>query len=290
MKQKLLVISSDNRNIRPLPLEFLKYNELSFFINSYYCLKYNYQFKYYKMNDLKKYNNQLISSYCSKSKLTKSSSWTKLLVILNQLNTNCDYLIYLDSDCFFNNFNEDIKKYITKMKKLNKKGLFFNDEPWNCDLPNCGFFILKNCDYNKKLLKDWWNSFSIYNHIHPYEQSTFHKFWKKNYKNCKNEIILINSSLQIDKVKNKLLLHITSDKDKLRKKIMLENIKINTFFSINLLSKFISKNKINIDPKLIDHKINGKTTLLDKIAIKINCFIQLNLINLLKKLKSLKVY
>ena len=294
MTNKILIITCDNRAIKLNTINNLEYNDLSFYINSSYCHKHGYEFKYFRMIDLEK-KQQLskkdsISSYSTKSKLTKSPSWTKLLVIYQNFSKKNDYIIYLDTDCIFNNHKIDIKNYIERMEQKKKIGLVFNDGPWDKKLPNCGFIILKNCEFNKRLIKKWWNSFSLYNHVHPYEQKIFQKLWSKNYMGILNKFFLENISLQGKISKDKILAHITSERSRHRKKYMRNFIVKNLKFHNKIFNNFILNNQRRFCPSIAEEKINRKINFFDLIIIKIHRKITLNILYYLKKIKKLKFF
>ena len=294
MTKKILIISSDNRNIKSDTFNNLKYHELSFFINSYYCQKNNYDFKYFKINDIntKKtlLNSETVSSYNTVSKLTKSASWTKLIIIYEQFLKKYKYIIYLDSDCFFYNLNEKIDSYINEIEKKQKIGLFFNDEPWNKSLPNCGFMIFRNCEWNKKLIRNWWNLFTLYNHNHPYEQRVFHKIWLDNKEKIRDKYILKKISLQKISAQNTLALHVTSNYRKKRILIMRRFVKKNLCFNKIDYNKYLKKNRKYFDPSKGENKINRKISLLDKVIIELHNIITLNFIFFVKKLRNIKLH
>lgn len=289
MRNKVSIITSDNRAIKQNSFNNLKYNDLSFYINSAYCLNQGYQFSYFRMIDLKKNQNHskkdTISSYCTKSKLTKSPSWTKLLVIYQNFLKKNDYVVYLDSDCFFNNHKISIQAIIEKLEQTKKIGLFFNDGPWNKDLPNCGFMILKNSEFNRQLLKKWWNAFSLYSHVHPYEQKVFQKMWSKNYRDIQNKFILKKTSLQ-ESGSNKFLKHITSNQNNLREIKMKNFIIKNLKFYKSSFNKFMLKNQKNFNPLTAENAINRKVNFFDRLIIKFHQHMTLNIIFYIKKIKG----
>jgi hypothetical protein len=240
------------------------------------------------MIDLKKNKNHskkdTISSYSTKSKLTKSPPWTKLLVIYENFLKKIDYIIYLDSDCFFNNHKINIKAIIKKLELKKKFGLFFNDGPWYKNLPNSGFMILKNCEFNKQLLREWWNAFTLHNHVHPYEQKIFQKMWSRNYQDIQNKFILEKTSLQ-QRGSKKILIHITANQNNLRVIKMKSFIFKNLKFRKSTFKKFILKNQKNFYPRIAEHKINKKINYYDELIINLHKYITLNIIFFIKKLK-----
>jgi hypothetical protein len=295
MNDKIIVITSDNREIiLDKKLKEFKYYEFSFIINSVYCYKKKINFKYLKIKDI--YSNiffnskDTISSYSSIAKNTRSASWTKLLCIYSYLKKNYDYIIYMDSDCIFYNQKLSLNKLISKIKKEKKLGLLYSDKPWNCNLPNAGFMILRNSKYTKKLIKFWWNSKDYLNsHKHPYEQKKLHEFWASNTLNIKKNIIFIKKNISSIKTNKNLIYHITSNyknRENIFKKFIKEK-KIN----INYERKKIQKNIKIFDPKNKDIIMNNKkNNLQDYFIILLNSYILLPTLLTLKKFKNLMNY
>jgi hypothetical protein len=285
---KIVIITSDNRK-----LNFNKKNnyfELCALINFNYAIKNKSDFFYVRINDdlnLNKFNSakEQLSGYARSVFSWKAVPWTKLLAIYYFLIKKYKYIIYVDSDCIFNNNKIKINKII---KVLNKKNiLFYSDKPWNSNLPNSGFLLIKNNLFTKIFIKKWWNTFSFKNFFHPYEQYWLQKFWSNNLKFVLNKFILLPDEICRLKKKDQYIFHITGDqKNYNRIRFLSKYIKKNTI-NINFLKKKIMKNYIQINPHEIDQLISKrKLFFFDKIITYFSYFYLLikKFIYLIKKI------
>lgn len=271
--KKIVIVTSDNRTPK---FEDKKNNflESCALINFKYAIKNKCDFYFVKIKD--DFENKFLTkkdglaSYSRIARSCKAASWTKLLVIYNFLKKKYKYIIYLDSDCIFNNQKEPIGKLIDSLK--NKKMLFFSDRPWKPNLPNCGFILIKNNSFNKNFIKKWWQTFSKKNLKHPYEQYWLQKFWlensnfiNKNFELIPNEICRLNNEKQY-------IFHMTSDFSKSRDSFFSNYIHQNKL-NINFLKKKIKLKIINFSPKIEDKKIAKRLlTYVDYTIIYITLF------------------
>ena len=83
------------------------------------------------------------------------AAWSKLLSTYRALSMGYDYIVYIDSDCIFKDFNKTLDHYIDPHK--DKNIIFLNSRPWYYDLPCTGFYICKVCDETKEMVKEWYN-------------------------------------------------------------------------------------------------------------------------------------
>jgi hypothetical protein len=140
---------SDNRNLDRL---FIKanYNSLVASINYEYCKKHNYNFLYYKPYLV---NKDEIKLFNCKNPITNNlryAAWSKLLSTTLALQMDYDYVVYIDSDCIFKDFNHSIENFIQSYS--NKDIIFFNNKPWGDNMPCSGFYICKVNEYTKKFI------------------------------------------------------------------------------------------------------------------------------------------
>lgn len=208
---KIVALTSDNRK-----LNFnkkLRYIEYCALINKSYFLNYNIDFFFVKIDDTLNSNlvpkKDCISGYARGALSPKAASWTKLLAIYDFFSSKYDYILYLDSDCIVN--NHKIKPNLLIKNLQNKQALFYSDRPWNKKLPNCGLMLMRNSNYNKIFIRNWWNTFSKKNLSHPYEQYWFQNFWKKNKKEVKKNFKLLNENICRLESDKQFIFHITSD-------------------------------------------------------------------------------
>ena len=233
-----LVIMVDSRRLNNFnDLDKANYNELSCIINSSYCFKHNYAFKYLRINSY--LNNWFdsgngINSYSYHHKETRSSSWCKLLAIAQEMNLKYDYIIYIDSDCIFKNHNIKLDSYIEKLKISKKEILMFADKPYHNDLPTAGFIIIKNNKEALKVINSWWNNKSNFGYKHPFEQHSLQDFYNKKNINITSKILLLNEWQFKLESKDQFLIHLNSEDDYLR---------------IPFFKYFVKHNKILHNPK-----------------------------------------
>ena len=173
---KICVFMSDNRPLSS-NLENAEYNSYVAAINSEYCKKYKYDFLYYQPY---LYNKEPLSIHnCIDPNTgdTRHASWSKLLSTQKALELDYDYVVYIDSDCIFKNFNIPLEKYINQYPE--KDLIFFSNKPWSEDEPCAGFFICKVSDSSKEIVKNWYN-YSVPNHnkYHMYEQNALWETYK----------------------------------------------------------------------------------------------------------------
>jgi lipopolysaccharide biosynthesis glycosyltransferase len=152
LKEKILVIMIDNRKLSQ------EYDPQSFWsnsalINKKYCDKFGYDFKYispyYKTN-----TNDLYSCIDINTHELRHSSWSKIPVVINMLDKKYEYIVYIDSDCIFKNFDISIEEKIQQYKDSSR--IFQSNYPWHPELPCAGFFILKNILENVTFLNKWY--------------------------------------------------------------------------------------------------------------------------------------
>ncbi len=153
-KPKILVLMSDNR---PLSPDLNKHNNfMSFvaYINKQYCAKYGYDFKYvipyYKID-----NGNLLSCIDVNTRQLRHSSYSKIAAVRANIE-KYDYVVYIDSDCCFKNFDKSVEQIISKY--ANDNVIFQSNIPYNSDLPCAGFFIIKSTVENIAFLDRWYKT------------------------------------------------------------------------------------------------------------------------------------
>jgi hypothetical protein len=215
INNNILVIMSDNRDIVN-NLNECNYNTLCALINYNYCKKNNYDFKYYRPNNSGDFS---LNNCHSPSGNLRHSSWAKLLSTIKAMldYKQYDYIVYIDSDCIFNNINLKIDEYYSNFKiinggDINKANiLFLNDKPWYFNSPCAGYYILKNNNESFSFIKNWYSldgdGINMCDINHPYEQWALYTMF-----NLTNpeEYLLIDDIMFIDEDKNQFLRHISS--------------------------------------------------------------------------------
>jgi len=152
---KILVFMSDNRPIDS-NIHTANYNSLVAYINKAYCNKHGYDFvyiqPYYKNPEL------LTLDVCKDSNgKFRHASWAKLLATQHCYNTmSYDYVVYIDSDCIFKNFDISLESVITNPIYKDINIIYASNLPWH-QLPCAGFFIMKVNNETKKFIESWYN-------------------------------------------------------------------------------------------------------------------------------------
>jgi len=165
---KILVFMSDNR--KPIGEIYYSYTAS---INFEYCKKHGYDFKYY----VPYYKDQTPTLYNCVDPNTsepRHAAWSKLLSAKLALTLKYDYVVYIDSDCIFRDFNISLEKFIEQNQ--GSDFIFTNDQPHNPYKPNSGFFVSKVNERTLKNIHDWFHySLPEHNNQHAYEQDAL---WK----------------------------------------------------------------------------------------------------------------
>lgn len=165
---RILVFMSDNRTLEKEMVN-ANYNSLVAAINSDYCKKHNYDFVYYRPYLDNKEIITLHNCIDPHTKTLRHAAWAKLLITQFALELNYDYVVYIDSDCIFKDFNQKLEPLIHSFS--DKDVIFFNNKPWGDHIPCAGFYIAKVCDYSKHFFMDWYNvNVPRYNKNHAWEQ------------------------------------------------------------------------------------------------------------------------
>ena len=255
---KIAIITSDNRDLK-FNNKKNTYVELSALINLNYAIKNRCDFFFFKIID--DFNNkylekkEALTSYSTLARSCKTASWVKLLTIYSTLSLKYEYIIYLDSDCIFNNQKITLNQIIRLLKK--KQMLFYSDKPWNMNLPNCGFILIRNSYFNKNFIKKWWKTFSFKNLTHPYEQFWLQRFWLNNQEFVKKKFLLLPDEICRLKDKKQFIFHMTSDFAKNRDYFFNNYMHINKL-NISFLKKKIRSKIIFFKPKTIDAQISKR--------------------------------
>ena len=255
---KIAIITSDNRDLK-FDNKKNTYVELCALININYAIKNRCDFFFFKIEDdfnikyLEK--KETLTSYSTLAYSCKAASWVKLLTIYSILLLKYKYIIYLDSDCIFNNQKIGVNQIIGLLKK--KQMLFYSDKPWNINLPNCGFILIRNSYFNKNFIKEWWKKFSFKNLAHPYEQFWLQKFWLNSQEFVKKNFVLLPDEICRLKNDKQFIFHMTSDFANSRGYFFKDYIYKNKL-NINILKKKIKSKIVFFKPKKIDAQISKR--------------------------------
>jgi SAM-dependent methyltransferase len=119
----------------------LAYGEFTEKINSAYCEKNGYTY-YVETNE------DLIKNKCE----GRSYHWYKSFLVQDILekNPNCDYVLFLDMDAVFVNWNRRIEDFITSEFSI------LITEDYGPSIANTGVILFKNDQFTKDFLTKWW--------------------------------------------------------------------------------------------------------------------------------------
>lgn len=182
LRPRIGVFMSDNRALQP-ELDKSTYHSQVAVINYAYCMKHNYDFIYYRPYLDSNESYSLYNCIDPHTKETRHASWSKLLSFVDIFKQSYDYIVYIDSDCIFKDFNKRIEEFCPNM--FTHDIVFLNNLPWNEDKPCAGFFICKKSAIARSYVVDWYNvNIPEKNKVHAYEQDalwTLYTSWKSCY-------------------------------------------------------------------------------------------------------------
>jgi hypothetical protein len=151
---RILVFMSDNRKLNKDP-ETTQYHSLVAYINKAYCNVHGYDFLYIRPYYKYPEENNL---YVCRDRIgnLRHVSWAKLLVAQHCNTLGYDYIVYIDSDCIFKNFNISLESIINDTAHHGVNIIYASNLPWH-KLPCAGFFIVKVNDETKRFIENWYN-------------------------------------------------------------------------------------------------------------------------------------
>jgi hypothetical protein len=171
---RILVFQSDNRLLTRNQND---YHSLSAVINYQYCQKHGYDYIYYRPYLDDPTSSSIYTCLDSNHEL-RHSTWAKLFSTDLALDQEYDYVVYMDTDCIFKDFDQKIETFVLAYPE--KDILFLNDKPWRRDRPNGGFYVLKVNSYTKRFAKDWYlYSIPERNRVHPFDQAALWMIYMK---------------------------------------------------------------------------------------------------------------
>lgn len=167
-KYKIIICMSYTDNIS----SYSKYTE---YINKKYAEKHGYDFI--------KFNYELKD---------RAQQWCKVKAINHLLENNTnkyDYIFWIDSDAFFNNFNQTLDSIINK---YNNKDIIICDDYPNSGIKNTintGTMFIKFSEWNKEFCKKWFNYTGEYL-TSPYHEQSVLDYYINHVDNFKNHVIV----------------------------------------------------------------------------------------------------
>jgi|TARA_B110000114_G_scaffold178949_1_gene212685 hypothetical protein len=121
-----------------------------------YAEKYDYVFENVKM-----------------PKMDRPYAWSKINILLDEIQkNNFEYLLWVDADSYFNNYEKNISEIIDEKKEIYMvkhycevhKGTKFKNTKLTILRINSGVMLLKSSDYNYNFLTKVWNNKKFINH------------------------------------------------------------------------------------------------------------------------------
>lgn len=210
---EILVFMSDNRRLTN-NYDSPNYNSLAAAINKEYCAKHNYGFIYYRpyLND--KDTEEINNCVDPTTRKPRHAAWSKLLSAQMALEKNYAYVVFIDSDCIFKDFDKSIQQFIGP--HMGKQITFLNNKPYDHDKVCSGFFICKNTPEVKEFIREWFNYQKPGDNTKkPYEQFAIHKMLYEDKHPFSSNIGMIDSMF-LREENNQFMRHVCSKDNKKR--------------------------------------------------------------------------
>ena len=169
---RILVFMSDNRPLAPT-LKAADYNSMAAVINKEYSKRHGYDFIYYRpyLNE----NTCSLYNCIDSNNVLRHAAWSKLLSTSRALLEPYDYVVYIDSDCIFKDFEHKIESFIGEADVL-----ITDDKPYRKTKPCSGFYICRVNEMARQFMKDWYAANIPKKNIeHPWEQAALDTLCKR---------------------------------------------------------------------------------------------------------------
>jgi hypothetical protein len=194
---RILVFMSDNRKLFPT-LAGADYNSLAAVINKEYCKRHGYDFIYYRPH-LPENTHSLFNCKEPVTGDLRHASWSKLLSTSRALQEPYEYVVYIDSDCIFKDFDHKIENFLTEADIL-----IASDFPYRKTFPCAGMYICKVNDRVREFIAEWYSvSIPSKNIEHPWEQKALDTIFKR------PGISMFNTGNFFNEVEGQPLRHVT---------------------------------------------------------------------------------
>jgi hypothetical protein len=103
-----------------------------------------------------------------------------------------DYVLWIDADAYFNNFDERIEKYfLANDEQLKKDFIISDDKPYGNGRVNSGVFLVKNTEWSRNFLQKIWHNAGDYLKKNFYEQSVIGDYYNKNLLESQKHILIL---------------------------------------------------------------------------------------------------
>jgi hypothetical protein len=124
----------------------------------------------------------------------RDERWNKVKILLDALNPETgwgrqlEYILWLDSDLIFLDIGMKIEEIMENYKSYDI--LFSADPQLENGVVNSGLFIVKNNEWSRQFLHDWWYS---YDRILGMDQHIFSKLWESGQPDIANHIKILRT-------------------------------------------------------------------------------------------------
>lgn len=159
----------------------LDYGAYSMAVNSFYSEFNNYGMRLLTPEDGARYE-------------PRDERWNKVKILLDALDPktgwgrHLEYILWLDSDLIFLDLGMKIEEVIEAYKSYDI--LFSADPQIENGVVNSGLFIVKNNEWSRQFLHDWWHS---YDRILGMDQHIFSKLWEDGQPDIANHIKILRT-------------------------------------------------------------------------------------------------
>jgi hypothetical protein len=237
---KIAVFMSDNRPLNSNK-ETCQYNSLAAYINSIYCIAHKYDFYYLQpyVSGGSTESTDPDVYVCSdpNTNMKRHASWAKLLsaLLLCRANNKYDYIVCIDSDCVFLNFQRRIESLIHEHPE--KDLIIANNSPYHPHLPCCAFFICKNTEWMQVFLERWYtyknpsSDSNEWKHVLHLARKTYETplfsidtYWEQDTMwllfqdpEIASHIQLMSETIMYDENADQYLIHISHERNEIRK-------------------------------------------------------------------------
>jgi hypothetical protein len=157
---KIAVFMSDNRAL-DANKETCPYTSCAAYINAIYCVAHKYDFYYLRPYASSAAGAEEGVDICADPHnpgTLRHAAWAKLLstlLILRSSKKGYDYIVYMDSDCVFKNFQKRIESVIAQFP--DKDIIMSSNAPYHPHLPCSAFYICKNSAWTHSFISKWFN-------------------------------------------------------------------------------------------------------------------------------------
>ncbi|KAL1507361.1 hypothetical protein AB1Y20_008207 [Prymnesium parvum] len=149
----------------------------TYYLNFKYACRHGYQLLFYKLAGTDCAGKLCVAGCVHPLWGERHPSYCKLAAIAAALGRGHEYVVYIDSDAFFQSTERSLPQLLEAYggRATPAADAFFGwDWPYTLG-PNMGFIVLRNTELGRRLVWAWWHAYSAqFATKHPYEQQTLH--------------------------------------------------------------------------------------------------------------------